>query len=149
MFSGLSRMNTIPLIDTSKGTTFTSMFSNCPALKTIPFLNSSSGSGFNTMFSNDFSLTSIPLLNTSASTSFTNTFNNCFSLVSGSLTGSKVNISYNRCKLARSAIVSIFNNLSPVTSGSRTITVTNNPGSNDLTAGDLAIANGKGWVVAK
>jgi hypothetical protein len=49
--------------------------------------------------------------------------------------------------LSRTAIVDIFNGLaSGVTS--KTITVSGNPGSGALTAGDRLIATSKGWTVA-
>jgi hypothetical protein len=41
--------------------------------------------------------------------------------------------------------VDLFNDLATVVS--KTITITGNPGVADLTAGDLAIATGKGWTV--
>jgi hypothetical protein len=49
-------------------------------------------------------------------------------------------------KLARKAISNIFTALGTA-SGAQTVTVTGNHGVPDLTAGDLAIATGKGWTV--
>jgi len=53
--------------------------------------------------------------------------------------------SYKNCNLDRANIVNIFNNLG--TSVGQTIDVSANPGTVDLTAGDIAIATNKGWAV--
>jgi hypothetical protein len=48
--------------------------------------------------------------------------------------------------MERAALVQVFNDLgTPGTT--RTITVTRNPGSADLTAADLLIATSKNWIV--
>lgn len=71
---------TIPLIDTSKGIDFSSMFACCAMLTTIPQLNTSNGKDFNYMFNGCTNLTTIPLINTSNGTSFNYMFYKCTSL---------------------------------------------------------------------
>jgi hypothetical protein len=75
-------------------------------------------------------------------------FNNCKNLKRGALSGSRYSMDYIACSLSRDAIVSIFNNLgTAIVSGSTSITCSLNHGAVDLTTGDKAIANAKGWNV--
>ena len=60
------------------------------------------------------------------------------------ITGLSQNFNVQNNKLCREAIVEIFNNLESV---AKTITVSQNPGTADLTVDDLAIATDKGWTV--
>jgi hypothetical protein len=55
-----------------------------------------------------------------------------------------VNLQY--CPLNRDAMVNIFNHL--VTTSGKTITLTNNSYTSDLSAADIQIATDKGWTVA-
>ena len=146
MFQYCSALKSVPMFNTSKSTSFSSMFAGCTALQSIPLLDTSSGTSFNNMFNNCPFLQSIPLLNTSSGTSFTSMFAGCVSLAKATLSGTTRSISYSTCKLSRSAIVDIFNNLGTA-SGTQTINVSNNWGSALLTAGDIAIATSKGWTV--
>ena len=73
-------------INTSKGTSFVSMFYNCTNLTTIPQLDTSNGTNFNSMFGDCISLTTIPQLNTSSVTNFDSMFNGCKSLTTVELT---------------------------------------------------------------
>ena len=52
---------------------------------------------------------------------------------------------YNGCDMTRDNLVIIFNNLG--NASSQTIDVRNNPGTDDLTPEDIAIATSKGWTV--
>lgn len=79
MFSG-SSLETIPQIDTRRGTDFSFMFYNCSNLKTIPQLNTSRSISFMQMFRSCSSLTTIPQLDTSKGTSFSQMFRDCSSL---------------------------------------------------------------------
>ena len=81
-FMGWSRLETIPLLDTSQSTEFDSMFQNCTSLTTIPMLDTSQGETFYMMFQNCTSLTTIPALDTSQGTDLSSMFWNCTSLVS-------------------------------------------------------------------
>jgi hypothetical protein len=49
--------------------------------------------------------------------------------------------------LSQANIVTIFTNLGTA-AGAQTITVSSNPGYAGLTAGERAIATGKGWTIA-
>jgi len=77
MFQGCSSLQTIPVLDVSKGTDFNKMFNNCSLLQTIPLLDTGNGIEFSDMFNNCTSLQTIPLLNTSNGTYFYSMFNNC------------------------------------------------------------------------
>jgi len=147
MFSSCFSLIVIPLLNTSAGTNFSSMFNNCNSLATIPLLNTSAGTNFASMFFSCTSLTTIPLLNTSAGTTFGSMFAACFSLTSAALAGTRTNIVYSGApKLARTELVAIFNNLGTAL-GSQTINITNCYGASSLTAGERAIATGKGWTI--
>jgi hypothetical protein len=66
--------------------------------------------------------------------------------VSGDETGFSESISLQYSPLTRNEIVNIFQYLK--TTSGKTITLTNNNYADDLTAGELAIATGKGWTVS-
>lgn len=53
---------------------------------------------------------------------------------------------YSGCKLDRVALVEIFDNLGTA-SGAQSINITGNPGAAALSAGERAIATGKGWTI--
>lgn len=148
MFQNCYALEKVPQLDTAKCTNFSNMFTSCYSLQTVPPLNTQSGSNFNAMYQNCNSLVGVPTFSGSALTSaanIANIFNGCVSMTSGSIVGSKYTISYNACKLDRTALVDIFNNLATVTG--QTITITNNPGTADLTAADRLIATNKGWTI--
>lgn len=69
-----TRIRSLPLIDTSKGTNFSRMFYGCNLLLSIPELNTGLGTNFVGMFDSCNSLQSIPLLNTSNGTDFSYMF---------------------------------------------------------------------------
>ena len=81
-FFQCSSLISIPALDTSKGTNFSSMFSECNALTSVPALNTSNGTNFSSMFLDCMSLTSVPTLDTSKGTDFTYMFYYCRSLTS-------------------------------------------------------------------
>lgn len=68
MFYSCKLIQSIPLLDTSNGTSFSFMFRYCESLKTIPSMNTSNGTGFDYMFAECKSLETIPLINTSNGT---------------------------------------------------------------------------------
>ena len=147
MFSFCSSLTSVPLFNTASGTNFGNMFANCFSLQSVPLFNTASGTGFSSMFGGCSSLQSVPLFNTASGTNFGNMFSSCTDLSQGALSGTRYAISYASCKLARAEIVEIFNALGTAV-GTPTITVTGNYGAASLTAGDIAIATGKGWTVA-
>jgi hypothetical protein len=147
MFNSCYSLQSVPLLNTALGTNFSNMLASCQSLQSVPLFNTASGTNFSSMFVSCQSLQSVPLFNTASGTTFTNMFNSCSSLSQGALSGTRYTVSYSACKLSREKIVEIFNNLGTAV-GTPTITVTNNWGTPSLTAGDLAIATGKGWTVA-
>jgi hypothetical protein len=147
MFNGCASLQSVPLFNTVSGTSFNGMFNTCFSLQVVPLLDTSNGTTFAAMLQNCQSLQTIPLFNAANGTSFASMFLSCFSLSQGALSGTRYAISYSNCKLSREEIVEIFNNLGTAV-GTQTITVSNNWGTPLLTAGDLAIATGKGWTVA-
>lgn len=58
-------------------------------------------------------------------------------------TSPQINVSF--CNMGQADLVNLFNDLPTVTS--KTINITSNPGAASLTAGERAIATGKGWTI--
>lgn len=170
-FQNCTSLETIPLIDTSAGTNFTNMFATCNSLVEIPLLNTISATNMTTMFNNAQSIIYLPALNTANVTTVSQMFNGCVNLrelpafslpvctVFTTWLGSNTTLaksgvinatrshSYLGMSLNQANIVTIFNNLGTA-SGAQTITVSSNPGYAGLTAGERAIATGKGWTIA-
>lgn len=82
MFSGCINIKTIPLIDTSNVTSMYQMFNNCYSLEKIPLLDTHNVTSMYNMFTNCKSLQTIPLLDTSNVTEMRNMFNYCQALKS-------------------------------------------------------------------
>lgn len=130
-------------------------FSNCASLKKVNNFTTASVTNFNGMFAECRSLLSVPAFDMSAVTSSTGIDSgtstnrmlyNAMGLSTFQATGARVNISFQYCKLGYNEIVEVFNNLGTAL-GTQTVNVRNNPGTSSLTAGDIAIATGKGWTV--
>lgn len=85
MFSGCVSLQTMPLINTSNGTVFSSMFQNCRRLTEIPQLDISNGANLNLMFSGCTKLKKVPVLNLSKATNINGMFSSCISLTDESL----------------------------------------------------------------
>jgi hypothetical protein len=79
-------------------------------------------------------------------TTTTGMFTNCVKLRRLRLPGISVTFTIANCDLERAELVQLFNDLATVGT-TQTITITGNPGVATLTAGEIAIATGKGWVV--
>ena len=77
MFQYCSKLQTIPLIDTSNVSSMSTMFAYCNRLQTIPLLNTSNVKNMNQMFYYCGNLETIPLLNTSNVTNMENMFSYC------------------------------------------------------------------------
>lgn len=117
------------------------------SLERVPLLDVTSVTDIRQAFSGCVRIPSLPSWDLSGvTTSDTTSFSSCTSLRESNITGLTRTHSYASCKLDRSAIVNIFNNLG-TSSGTQTIYVTGNPGSSDLTSSDLLIATNKGWIV--
>jgi hypothetical protein len=170
MFQNCGSLKNVPLINTSAGTNFTSMFAGCNALTEIPLLNTALATNMTGMFNGSQAIIYVPALNTSNVTTVSQMFNNCWNLrelpalslpvctvfttwLGANTTLAKSGVinptrghSYSGMSLSRANIVTIFNNLGTA-AGTQTITVSSNPGRAALTAGEIAIATGKGWTV--
>jgi len=148
-FNGLFEGNVhleYPYIDSNvQVSAMDEVFNGCIILKEAPLFDTSQCTDIDYAFYNCSNLYYLPAYDFSSVTTATNAFGAAI-LRWSDVYGIVVSHSYNNCKLSREAIVNIFNNLGTA-SGSQTITVTNNPGSGDLTATDIAIATGKGWTV--
>lgn len=149
MFENNSNLKQPPnLVNTNNVTNTIYMFESCYSLEVAPTINGPLTAS-RQMFDNCFNLSYAPAYNLSGVTSYPNgyrMFYNCYNLRGSDVTGIKTQHSYQNCQLSRDAIVNIFNNLG-VNADGRSIYVNNNPGSANLTAGDIAIATGKGWTV--
>ena len=82
MFAYCNRLQTIPLLNTSNVKNMYNMFYYCGNLETIPLLNTSNVTNMEYMFSYCNRLQTIPSLDTSKVTNMANMFNDCRSLVS-------------------------------------------------------------------
>ena len=120
MFSGCSRLTTVPQFDTSNGILFSNMFYGCSSLTTVPQLDTSKGTSFGNMFYGCSSLTTVPQLDTSKGTNFINMFSSCSSLtnltITGSINASEMDLKA-ATKLSKASITSVVNALSASASG--------------------------------
>lgn len=162
----------VPAYNFSSVTSLTSAFISCTSLKRLPVMTIGSGiTSFNTCFATCVSLEEAPDWNLQNPTDVTNMFNGCgnlrkvpaynlstvtvnstqmfvnnLSLIKVDVVGMKRTHSYANCKLSRTELVNIFNNLG-VAVGSQSITISGNYGASSLTAPERAIATGKGWTI--
>ena len=82
VFNGCTRLISIPALDTSKVTNMGHMFSGCSKLTSIPALDTSQVTRTDSMFSGCSGLASIPALDTSKVTNMSQMFSGCTSLTS-------------------------------------------------------------------
>ena len=82
MFSGCTRLASIPTLDTSQATSMYSMFSDCTRLTSIPALDTSRVTVMSNMFSSCSRLTTVPALDTSKVKNMNYMFSGCTSLIS-------------------------------------------------------------------
>lgn len=162
----------VPAYNFSSVTSLTSAFGTCSSLKKLPVMTIGSGiTSFNTCFATCVSLEEAPDWNLQNPTDVTNMFNGCgnlrkvpaynlstvtlasanffsnnLSLIESNITGMRYTHSYLNCKLSQTELVNVFNNLG-VAVGAQTITISGNYGAAALTAGERAIATGKGWTI--
>ena len=73
-------------------------------------------------------------------------FSSCVSLAAAPLEGIRQPVSFWGCALSRGAIVAIFQRLA-VVSSNPSLDISENWGTRDLSADDLAIATANGWTV--
>mgnify|MGYP003627554470 CR=1 FL=1 len=103
-----------------------------------------------TVFSNAFgsmrSLIKIPTWDGSNITSCGNWFSSAYDLRESNITGLTVSHTYQNCSLGRPAILNILSNLGTPVSGA-TITLSDNPGSDEITSADTNAVITAGWAV--
>ena len=157
MFTSCSFLQTIPPFPGSVAavTNMQSMFFRCPSLQTIPPFPGSVAAvtRMDGMFQECLSLQSIPAFpsNLTSLTNTTNLFNSTLSLsrIAG-LPNINVSFSVQNCRLGRTEIVSLFNDLANRTATtSANIDIRGNPGVASLTAADELIATSKNWTIQK
>ncbi len=146
MFQGCAALPHIPKLNTVLCTVFSGMFNGCSSLVYVPQLNTSTGANFGYMFMNCSALNEMPALDMSAATTLTSMFEGCKSLTRSRITGATKAISYIYCRLSRTEILEVFNNLGTAVAGT-VITLTGNPDAAALTADDRLIATNKGWTI--
>ena len=165
------------VMDTSKVTNMSNMFAYCFGLRSVPaVMDASNVTNMSYMFFSCHALRSVPsIIAVPLVTTMEEYAANCRALertlfdltaatgltklkitqaqgvkgvtVSSSapFSGTSPQIDISQCGLERTALIALFNSLPTVTG--RTIVIAGNMGVPDLTAGDLAIATGKGWTV--
>jgi surface protein len=173
MFSGCKSLIDVPLLKTSKGTTFSSMFQNCQALTSIPQLDTSNVASFNNTFYYCTSLTDIPLLDLGKCVDARNIVYRCskltniggfkdygkaFTQKSNNYSNYTLNIrDIDSTTITHDSLMNIINNLYDlnltydVANGGTLYTQTLQLGVTYkamLTSDELSIATNKGWVVS-
>lgn len=101
---------------------------------------------FSTVFDNMRSLVKIPTWDGSNITSCGNWFSSAYDLRESNITGLTVSHTYQNCSLGRPAILNILSNLGTPVSGA-TVTLSNNPGSDEITSADTNAVITAGWAV--
>jgi len=119
------------------------MFYGCFSLKAAYFTSCAPESLQQTFLQN-FVLETVSGIDGTNLTNTTAMFSQAYSLSTFESTNMAVSFSVEDCNFDRAGLVNIFNDLASATA---TITVTDNPGTGDLTAADLLIATNKGWTV--
>lgn len=149
MFAYCYSLDTLPQLDTPMLTNMGNMFRDCFTLRSVPELDTSNVTSMLNAFSNGHSLTMAQGLDTSKLSTSTNIFNNCYSLSKVTLkpnisgwTGCDISLA--NCSLDHDAAAQLINSL-PTITGSKTLTLTGNPGAAKLTDDEKAIATNKNW----
>ena len=159
MFYNCSSLKTIPLLETDNVTNMESMFYYCTSLKSVPLFITSMVNNMDLMFYGCTSLKSLPLFDVSNVTKIGTYFgySNIITLTDlGGFKDLKINWndSYGLAKcpnLTYQSVMNVLNNLYDFrANGDDTTTKTLKLHSNSynlLSADDIALANGKGWVI--
>jgi len=133
-------------VNVASSASLSTMFQSAVNLFKIGTITSTAATNLSSMFSGCIALRQITFLNVAAVTSLSATFNACYSLENLRMPGVIITFTVVDCAMERAALVQLFNDLG-TPAITRTITVTRNPGSADLTAADLLIATSKNWIV--
>ena len=146
IFANMWNLREVGNVNLAAGTSFSGLFSNCTNLYKIGTITSTAVTNLTSVFGGCVSLRTITLTDLTNVTTTTGAFSNCFSLENLRVPNIVATFTLIDCALERAALVQVFNDLgTPGTT--RTITVTRNPGSADLTAADILIATNKNWIV--
>jgi len=154
MFSGCNALQSVPLFNTSNVTNMASMFGSCNALQSVPLFDTSNVTTMQSMFVTCFSLNSIPALSTTSITPSTGTdFGVSFAASASSLNSCQMvfgrTVSFNNCQLSQTALEEIFNNLTPRTDSTATITVTGNWGNTFPTSKTATTTDGSTTITVE
>ena len=151
LFNGCASLTAIPELNTANVTNMNSMFYGCSAIAAVPPLDCTEATAMGNIFSGCYALTDIPVLKVAKAASVGSMFYNCLSLgeirfdpaVTGWTGGA---ISLQNCSMGHEALVRLLNSLPEVTTA-RILTLTGNPGAEELTESEKAVANRKNWTV--
>lgn len=146
MFANMWNLREVGNVNLAAGPSFSNLFASSTNLYKIGTITSTAVTNLTSAFSGCVSLRTITLTNLANVTITTGAFLNCFSLENLRVPNIVATFTIADCAMERAALVQVFNDLgTPGTT--RTITVTRNPGSADLTAADILIATNKNWIV--
>lgn len=146
LFASCPNLITVGTVNVNDTVNLSQAFYYCTKLEKVGLITSTATTNLQYAFGECSNLREIEFTNAINVTVATNAFYNCFSLKSLRFPNIKVSFSISGCNMQAAALVTLFNDLSAGVSG-QTITITNNPGVADLTAGNIAIATAKGWTV--
>lgn len=148
IFESCRDLTDVGNITATAATGITNIFNGCTNLRKIGLIDiGTSGTiGVGAAFSGCLNLREIEFVSAVKLTVTTSMFSGCSRLRKLRLPGMPISFSIADCDMERDALVDLFNDLATVGT-TQTITITNNPGTINLTAGDLAIASGKNWLV--
>jgi hypothetical protein len=118
-------------------------FNNCTLLRHAYFQNFTPSS-LDRIFNGCNSLETVSGINCTNVTYSGNAFRYAYSLSTLEMSNMGISFSLEDCNFDQAGLVNVFNDLASATA---TITVTDNPGTGDLTSADLLIATNKGWTV--
>ena len=150
LFNGCRRLEEVGNITSLNCTVFSTVFNGCYLLEKIGIINIGTGTLTQNidLFNGCNRLKEVEFVNaTGLINPTTNMFTNCRAIRKVILPNLKCSVILRGCDMERPEIIDLFNNLAPVPPGTETIDIANNPGTAALTAGDIAIAGGKGWIV--
>ena len=157
MFSGCSKLTTVPLFDTSKVTNVSYMFYGCYNLSSVPLFDTSNVTNMSGMFGSCSSLTSVPLFDTSNVMTIQYMFYNCSKLTSvdgftdlGKAFTSAQTFDMSSCPLTSESVTNIANTVYDMNQNTTIQSATINFSStvySALTDEQKTLFANKGWTV--
>lgn len=150
-FSGCAALRAIPEMDTSNVTKAEYMLNSCTQLRSVPALDLRKAVRAEYLFGDCFSLTTIQRLALGDASMGYDAFSNCRSLgrfeLNPTVTDLKgVELLLENCAMGHAALVALLNSL-PTIAQPHTLTLTGNPGVDELTEEEKAIAINKNWAL--